>query len=172
MAVHLRAPELDGAHLFEAASWLMDRCRGPGCSLFVNDRLDVALAVGALGVHLKANSMDPQAARAVGGPDLVLGQSIHRAAEAGSAGAAPLDYLVMGSVFPTLTHPGQSALPTTAPSMAATASSIPVLAVGGITPGRVADLIEAGMYGVVVFRGIWEADRPREAVSAYLEILS
>lgn len=172
LALQLRAPSLDGRRLYEAACRLAELVRGTGALVFVNDRLDVALASGADGVHLKEVSIDSASARRVGGSGLLIGCSVHGVASARELGRSPLDYLVLGSVYATLSHPDRRPLPGHEPGEAVAGSTIPVLAVGGVTPSRLADLRRKGLYGAVVFRGVWDADHPPDALSSYLEVLS
>ena len=170
--VQLRAPGMDGRRLFEAASWLVGLGRGSGTPVVVNDRLDVAIAAGASGGHLKEVSIDPESARALIGEEALLGRSVHTVEVAVSLRGAPLDYLILGAVFRTGSHPGRTPLPAERWRAAAEAVPMPVLGVGGVTPERVPGLLDAGLHGAVVYRGVWDAEHPHQAVSSYLQVLS
>jgi len=172
LAVQLRAPELDGRRLFQAASWLAARSRETGAPVLVNDRLDVALAAGTGGAHLKETSVEPDPARRILGDEALLGRSVHGVDAARELGRPPLDYLVLGPLFVTRSHPGRAPLSPQASAEAAAASRIPVLGIGGISPERAPALLADGLHGVVVFSGIWEAAHPREALFSYLQVLS
>ena len=172
LALQLRAPSLDGRRLFEAACELVGLTRGTGVTVVVNDRVDVAMAAGAHGVHLKELSIDPPSARRVSGKGLLIGRSVHGAAAAREIGRWPLDYLVLGSVYATASHPDGTPLPLHEPEEAVAGSSIPVVGVGGVTPSRLMDLRRRGLHGAVVYSGVWSAERPSDALSSYLEVLS
>jgi thiamine-phosphate pyrophosphorylase len=121
----------------------------------VNDRLDVALAAGAHGVHLRGDSYPAARVRAVVPPGFLVGRSVHSAGEAVAVAAAGgVDYLVFGSVFATASKAGQP--PAGLPELAAVAAAVPVpvLAVGGVTvehAGRVAQAGAAGAAAIGLF---------------------
>lgn len=158
LALHLRALAAPGLAVFRWAEAL--RARTSGALLLVNDRVDVALAVDADGVHLGRRGLPPADARALLGPGRWIGQSVGRADEA-EPGA---DFLLVGNVFPTASHPGRPGIGT-----AGLVGDPPRIAVGGVTPGRVAELRRAGARGIAAIRGIWDAPRPAEAVASYLK---
>lgn len=170
--IQLRAPALDGRRLFEAACWLVELGRATSTPVVVNDRLDVALAAGAAGGHLKEVSIDPASARAVIGDGALLGRSVHAVETADSLSGAPVDYLTLGAVFRTRSHPDRTPLAPEAWRAAAAVARRPVLGVGGVTPERVPGLLDAGLHGAVVYRGVWGAEHPHQAVSSYLQVLS
>jgi thiamine-phosphate pyrophosphorylase len=159
LAFHARGRDLTGLEHFDLATRLS--AYAP-TRLFVNDRLDVALACGASGVQLGAASLDPKDARRL---DACwwIGKSVHTLAEAEAAQAAGADYLLVGPVFPTATHPARDPLEHAALS-AIVALGLPVIAIGGITPGRAASLKAAGVHGVAAIRAFWDtADGPDAA---------
>ncbi|NNF26044.1 MAG: thiamine phosphate synthase [Gemmatimonadetes bacterium] len=174
LAFQLRDPSLHGRAIYDAAVTLRSRI-GSGASFLVNDRVDVALAVGADGVHLKASSLPPHDVRGIVGSHFLVGRSVHDLTEVDRwAGAAPssADYLVLGSVAPTASHPGRPPLPTDSVRLAPARSCVPVLAIGGVTPDGLSDLCALGYHGAAVLSGIWGATDPLEALSAYLQVLS
>lgn len=137
-----------------AASTLTDvtrRCvaltRGSGARVVVNDRVDVALAAGAHGVHLREDSIPLAAARRLR-PALLLGRSVHDPAAAAAAHDA--SYLVAGSVFRTDSKPGAAALLGLEGlrTLVAAAGAVPVLAVGGVTAENLAVVLGTGASGV------------------------
>jgi thiamine-phosphate diphosphorylase len=152
LAFHARGRDLSGREHFDLATRLS---AFPPSRLFVNDRLDVALACGASGVQLGAASLDPKDARRL---DACwwIGTSVHTFAEAAAAQAAGADYLLVGPVFPTATHPARDPLEPAALS-AIVALGLPVIAIGGVTPGRAASLKAAGVHGVAAIRAFWDA---------------
>ncbi len=267
LALHLRARSVTARQLHDAAATVTALARAHGTTVIVNDRLDVALAAGAHGVHLREDSLPGGVARQIVGEGLLLGRSIHdpvqvrgagdgggsgdaaggpdarrtgarslapagerarsgpgargkaqrvRGAHGGRAEPAPpsaapgdeiestpsardrsranpteaspapppnplpipltdlraLDYLVLGAIYPTRSHPGRAPVGIGALARAAAWSDRPVLAIGGVTPERVAEVAGCGAGGVVVRSGVWGAGRPGEAVQRYLEALA
>lgn len=163
LALHARGHTLTGLEHYHLAVRLRPT---PSATvhLFVNDRLDVALAARADGVQLRTGSLDVADARALG-PDWLVGRSVHTPAEAAAAQAAGADYLLAGPVFPTATHPG--AAPLGLEDMRAVAAvGLPVIAIGGVTAERIADLRAAGAWGVAAIRALWDADDPAGAARA------
>ena len=177
VAVHLRARTRPTARLLEAAEWLVAKARETGSVAVVNDRLDVALAAGAGGVHLREDSLPPAEARMVAGAagvaagELRIGRSIHLPRQAADFTGNMVDYLVLGAVYATASHPGRAPLGPGAVAEAVRLASVPVLAIGGISPATLANVLAEGAYGAVVVSGVWGADRPSEAVNRYLEVL-
>ena len=166
IALHARGRSLSGLEHFELAIRLSAY---PPSSLFVNDRLDVALAAGATGVQLTGDSLPVDAARKLR-PEWWIGRSVHSVAQARSAQAEGADYLLAGPVFETATHPGAMPL-----GVAALREIVelghPVIAIGGIDPGRARDLARIGVYGVAAIRALWDSPEPTDAARAFLEAL-
>ena len=120
--------------------------RRGGADILVNDRVDVALAAGATGVHLRADSMPTAAVRAIAPAGWTIGRSAHAVEEAG--GALGTDYVLFGTVFPSESKPGAPISGLERLLDAAGASHAPVIAIGGITPERAALARAAGAAGV------------------------
>jgi thiamine-phosphate diphosphorylase len=134
--------------------------------LFVNDRLDVALAAHASGVQLGRGSLPPTEARRLNA-SWWIGRSVHSIAEARSALAEGADYLLAGPVYATATHP--EAAPLGLKRLAEIAGvGLPVIAIGGVTPARVRDLRKAGAHGVAAIRALWDATDPARAAQEML----
>jgi thiamine-phosphate pyrophosphorylase len=162
--IHLRELDLDGRALARLASALLDAIRGTATRLVVNDRLDVALAVGAHGVHLRGASMPAQRVRTVVGPGFLVGRSIHSAAEAGAAG--PVDYLVAGSVWLTTAKPpGHPCIGLEGLSEIVAAATVSVIAIGGVVPGRAREVAAAGAAGIAAVDA-WMAPSPGRSCRA------
>lgn len=184
LALHLRGPATPGRKLWEVAGALLPACRDAGALLLVNDRVDVAAALGADGVHLGARSLPPTAARAAwragrtGSPEPAwLGRSVHGAAEVRALEAAgeldAVDFLVLGTIFPTPSHPGRpGAGPGSVAGTVACAGNRPVVGIGGIDPDRVASVLAAGAHGVAVLGGVWRQRDTRAAVRRYLSAVA
>lgn len=166
-AVHLRARLLPAARLLAIAEALHEAQEETGCWLVVNDRVDIALAADARGTQLTSRSLAVADARALA-PDLAVGASIHSVAEGEEAARAEADWVVLGHIFETGSHPGE---PGRGPALLAAvraAAAIPIVAIGGIAPGHVAALRALGAHGVAAITGIWGAEHPDRAASDYL----
>ena len=144
--VQLRERDLDGRALFELAQRLMNALRGTGTRLLVNDRLDVALAAGAHGVHLRASSIGPWRARTIAPPGFLIGQSVHSIGDAMTR-APGADYLLFGNVFETGSKPGKPGAGLDELRQVVGATAVPVLAIGGVTADRVPDIVATGAAG-------------------------
>lgn len=177
MAVHLRAPTADGRRLYEIGAALVPEARAAGALLLVNDRLDVALACGADGVQLGARGIGVAVARelvsgapGVAGARPLVGASVHGAAEARAAAAAGADFLLVGTLYATPSHPGRSG---SGPRVLRDLRTLgaPCIGIGGITPVRVEEVREAGGWGVAVIRGVWDAVDAEAALHEYLRIM-
>ena len=169
MAFHLRGPHTTGRRLARLARSLCEPVAACGVTLFVNDRLDVALAVQASGVHLGARSVPPTEARRLLGASRLLGLSVHSESEAVAATESGADYLFFGPLFETPSHPGAAAVGAEFRDRVASRVKLPVVGIGGVTPQRAAAVIGSGAHGVAAIRGIWDAPSPPDAVQAYLD---
>lgn len=171
-AVQLREKDLAARELLSMAETLRDSTRRHRATLIVNDRADVALAVGADGVQRAGTSLPVAAIRAITPPGFLIGASVHSVAEARAAEPDGADFLVFGPVYDTASKrqygppQGLSAL-----ERVASAVRLPVLAVGGVTPARAAEVLRAGASGVAVIGAILSAVRPADAVKAFLDAL-
>jgi len=168
LALHARGHTLTGLEHHRLAVRLRP---SPSASvrLFVNDRLDVALAVGADGVHLAADSLGVADARRLG-PSWLVGRSVHAVADARAARAAGADYLLAGPVFATPTHP--DAIPLGLAGLEAiVAVGLPVIAIGGVTVERIPALRAAGAWGAAAIRALWDAGDPAAAARAMEDAL-
>lgn len=134
-----------------------------GTPLLVNDRCDIVRVVGAAGVHLPEDGLPPASARGLLGPDALIGRSVHSPASRTGESAA-LSYLTLGPIWPTTSHPERPALGVGAIRTAPT----PILAIGGVTPARASEAVDAGAHGVAAIRAIWDAPDPGAAVRAFL----
>lgn len=168
LALHARGHTLSGLEHHRLAVRLRPT---PSVSvrLFVNDRLDVALATGADGVQLGAGSLDVAEARRLG-PSWLVGRSVHAVADARAARAAGADYLLAGPVFATATHPGATPLGLDGLG-AIVAAGLPVIAIGGVTLERIPALRAAGAWGAAAIRALWDAGDPADAARAMEDAL-
>lgn len=162
--VQLREKDLTTRELLALANALRTLTRRYGARLLVNDRIDVALACAADGVHLPADSFRIEDARALLGPDRLIGVSTHSAAEVRAAAAAGADFAVCGPVYETPSKLAYGPPLGLDEFTAATKSvNIPVLAIGGVTVGRAFELRRAGAAGVAVIRALLAADDLEQA---------
>jgi thiamine-phosphate pyrophosphorylase len=168
LALHLRGPGTAGARMYELARLLRDPAAAAGATLLANDRIDLALAADLDGVHLRERSLTPAVARRLLPAGRLVGLSVHGEA-AVHAAERQVDYLVVGTVFATPSHPGRTPGGLELVERASAAAHGPVLAIGGITPGRVEQVRAAGAHGVAVIGGVWGAADPAEAVAGYLQ---
>jgi thiazole tautomerase (transcriptional regulator TenI) len=166
-ALHLRANRLTGARFQQLAEGLAAAQGLTGGWLVVNDRIDVALVSGAKGAQLTSRSLTTGDARRVA-PDLAIGASVHDAAEGRAAADAGADWLVAGQIFATLSHAGEVPRGVEWVRMLTRSTKKPVLAIGGVRVEHVVALREAGVHGVAVIRGIWDAPNAEQAASDYL----
>ncbi len=157
--VLLRLPEASASSLYRIGTRLMELLAGSGVPLLVSDRIDVALALGARGIHLGQRSLPVERARAIV-PDLLLGVSIHDAGQAIHAAAHGADYLVFGHVYATPSHPGEPGRGIDALREVVAAVDIPVIAIGGITRQNAGEVLAAGASGLAVISAISAADDP------------
>ena len=171
-AVQLREKDLPVRDTLGLAKELRESTRRHGARLVVNDRADVALAAGADGVQRTHTSLPVSALRAISPPGFLIGASTHSLAEAQRAAAEGADFVVFGPVYDTPSKRAFGA-PQGLGALETVASAVPrpVIAVGGITPERVREVLTTGAAGVAVIRGIYGAARPADAVKAFLDVL-
>jgi thiamine-phosphate pyrophosphorylase len=168
IVLHLRGPRSTGRQLFSLSRALLPAARAAGALLLANDRVDVALALNLDGVHLGQRSLPAEVARGLMGDEGTLGLSVHEAGEMEGVEAGNLDFLIVGTIFPTASHPGRAPGGAGRVREIVEATDLPILAIGGITPPRVREVLSAGAFGVAARGGIWDAEDPIAAVRGYL----
>ena len=146
--VQIRESGLTDRALGALVARAVDAVRGTAARILVNDRVDIALAYGADGVHLKGSSVPAARVREHVGADWIVGRSIHGLDEGRAVTAVRgLDYVLLGTVFETASKPGRGPLGAAALSEVAAALPVPVLAIGGVTPARIPELAASGAAG-------------------------
>jgi thiamine-phosphate pyrophosphorylase len=171
-AIQLREKDLSGKELFAAAERARQLTERYGARLFINDRIDVALAVGADGVQLGKSSIPVQTARELLGAGRMIGVSTHALEEARGAENDGADFLLFGPVFFTPSKAvygapqGIAALKKIVENVA-----LPVYAIGGIKPANVDEIKRAGARGGALISAIMEAADPRGAAETLLSAL-
>ncbi|MEU6206313.1 thiamine phosphate synthase [Micromonospora musae] len=148
-------------------------CVTYGATCLVNDRLHVALAVGAAGGHIGADDLPVEAARRVLGPTAVLGATAREPGTANEAVAAGVSYLGVGPCHPTATKEGlPPPIGVTGVRAVAGAVDVPVIAIGGVTASDVPALRAAGAYGVAVVGALSGAADPARATTELIAALT
>ncbi|MFP4623233.1 MAG: thiamine phosphate synthase, partial [Gemmatimonadota bacterium] len=166
VALHLRGPRTPTRTLHAIAAALVPVARASGGILLVNDRVDVALAVDAHGAQLGGRSLPAVAVRRLR-EDWILGASVHGLDALG--GAAGADFLVLGTIWATPSHPGREGAGPSLIRAVRAQAGLPVIAIGGVTPERVPEARRAGARGVAVLRGIWSRPDAVLAAGEYVE---
>jgi thiamine-phosphate pyrophosphorylase len=166
--VQLREKEWPSGRLLPLAERLGGRCRRAGVTFIVNDRVDLAVAVGADGVHLGQDDLPPRAARPLLRPGMILGRSTHTLVQATRARDEAVDYVAVGSMFETATKPdfelaGPDLLRRIRPL-----TRQPLVGIGGITHANVGDVIRAGADGVAVISAVCGDPDPAAATRRLL----
>lgn len=169
-AVHLREKDLPGQALVEAARQLRRAISDRACIL-INERLDVALISGASGVQMGEQGLSPLDIRALCGDTILIGRSVHDESGAERAAIERADFIIAGNVYSTRSKPGRQGRGLDFITKIVEASGLPVMAIGGITPARVPEVLQAGAYGVAVISGILAASDPATAAEAYRRAL-
>jgi thiamine-phosphate pyrophosphorylase len=165
-AIHLREKDLGGRALLELARALAAVCRARGQLLLVNDRLDVALAAGADGVHLPAAGVSPADARRLLGPASLVGVSCHSADDVRRARAGGASYATFSPLWDTPSKRAYGPPLGLAALTDSAALGLPLVALGGVTPARAPEASAAGAAGVAAIRAWLEGSDPAAAVRA------
>lgn len=162
--IQIREPGLEAAELATLVTQVVRVAEGSRTRVVVNDRLDVAMACGAHGVHLRGDSVPPARARSIAVPGFLIGRSVHGVSEAAEV-APHVDYVIAGTVFPTSSKPGRTELlGLNGLSAIAAAVRVPVLAIGGITMDRVGEIARNGAAGVAAVSLFTDAEQPIKEV--------
>lgn len=170
-SVQLREKDLRIRELLDLAYRIRDLTKRYGARLFINDRVDVAVAVGADGVHLGRKSIPPSAARKVSN-NLIIGVSTHSVDEAIEAEKDGADFITLGPVFYTPSKAGYGE-PVGLETLKRVCSSVslPVFAIGGIKSDTIKEVLESGAKGVAVISAILGADNIKDAAEKFLRCL-
>ena len=168
----LREKDLSRTALRRLAAPIAERCRQYEAELFINTDARVARDVGAAGVHLPENAAPVDSLRSEIGDTFAIGCSVHSVAVAERRAAEGADFLTYSPIYPTASKPGYGPAVGSAGLREVVAGvSVPVFALGGITPGRVAECLQAGAFGVAVMSGVMRAEGAAVQAKRYLESL-
>lgn len=168
--VQLREKTAGSRDFYELALQVMQITQRYKLPLIINDRLDIALAVGADGVHVGQEDLPVAVVRRLLGPDKIVGATAATVADALRAEAEGADYIGSGAVFPTATKPGKPVLPLTVLTQIKQAVKLPVVAIGGITANNLVELKSTGVDGIAVVSAIMNSDDPAAATKEILSI--
>jgi len=167
--VQLREKNLPAVELHQLAGALRRRCREAGCLFIVNDRVDLALAIEADGVHVGQDDLPAREVRRLLRPGMLLGVSTHDEAQARRARDDGADYVAVGSMFPTGSKAGFRLVGPDLLRRVRPHVAVPLVAIGGITVDNVAEVIRAGADAVAVISGVCAAPDPAAAARSYME---
>jgi thiamine-phosphate pyrophosphorylase len=164
--VQLRDKELDAKPLLARAAMAAAVCREHGVPFVLNDRPDLALEVGADGVHVGQDDAPVALARRIMGPDAIIGLSTHGPADLEGAAAEDVTYISAGPVEATPTKPGRAGTGLGYVTQASARSIVPVFVTGGVTPETIPALTDAGVRHFVVVRYLTQSPDARQAARA------
>ena len=168
VALHARDRTATGEKLTSTVRRFLSLARPPEAAVFVNGRPDIAAALGAQGVQLGAGDLLPSDARlAAGDWSGWIGSSVHSTDEARMAIEAGADFLIVGPIYSTTSHPDR---PAAGPGLVTEVAKLgkPVIAIGGVTPERGQELKEGGAYGIAAITAAWHVRDPAAAALALL----
>jgi thiamine-phosphate pyrophosphorylase len=169
--VQLREKTMPLADLYPVAQALRRRCREAGCLFIVNDRVDLALAVEADGVHVGQDDLPAREARRLLRPGMILGVSTHDESQARRARDEGADYVAVGSMFPTGSKAGFRLVGPDLVRRVRPEIPVPLVAIGGITVDNVTEVIQAGADAVAVISAVCAAPDPAAAARRFLETI-
>lgn len=165
--VQLREKILSPVDFYREAIEALRVARESRVKIIINDRVDIALALGADGVHLGQDDMPPQAAREILGPDVIIGLSTHNVEQVLLSTRMPIDYIAIGPIFSTATkESSESAVGLVRlAEVRQIVGEMPLVAIGGITSENSEDVLSAGADAIAVIRDIWTSpgDIPAQA---------
>jgi thiamine-phosphate pyrophosphorylase len=164
--VQLRDKQLEARPLLARARLTAEVCRAHGVPFVLNDRPDLALEMGADGVHVGQDDAPPALARRILGPDAIVGLSTHSGEDLAGAAREELTYISAGPVEATPTKPGRPGTGMAYVTLASARSTVPVFVTGGVTPETVPRLAAAGVRHFVVVRYLTQAPDARRAAGA------
>jgi thiamine-phosphate pyrophosphorylase len=170
--VQYREKQFSTRAMIDEARMLLAICRAAGVPLIVNDRVDVALAIDADGVHVGRDDMPPELARRLLGPDKILGASVHEEAHLDALDPEIVDYVGAGAVFPTGTKSNIAGLlGVKGLARLRRATALPMVAIAGITAENAASVIATDVDGIAVVSAIVAAEDPKAAAAELKAII-
>ncbi|MEZ8746472.1 thiamine phosphate synthase [Vibrio sp. 10N.261.49.A5] len=170
--VQVREKHGDVRAFIERAQAVKSILAGYGVPLIINDRMDVALAVDADGLHLGQSDMPAELARQLIGPDKILGLSIETEQQLREADSLPIDYIGLSALFATPTKTnlkkywGYDGI-----KMALETTKLPIVGIGGINESNIPQLVESGIHGLALVSAICHAEDPKQATQDLLSLM-
>ncbi len=170
--IQLRQKTASGSALCSWSLRIHELCRAFNALFIINDRIDIALAAGADGVHLGQQDLPADAARKLLGDNKVIGVSVSSAEEAEKAEKDGCDYVGLGHIFPTSSKKktGEPLGPSRITEIFQRIS-LPIIAIGGLTAGNASGVIEAGASGIAVISAVADAPDPQQAASELIQTM-
>jgi len=169
--VQLREKDLPGGSLLTLARAIKEAIADRAL-LVVNERLDVALAAGASGVQLGEEALPTAIARDILGPDSLIGRSVHSVAGADEAVAQGADFLIVGTMYSTRSHPGATPAGPELMWKISRLCDLPLIGIGGINESNLGEVLAAGASGVAVITRILDASDPESAARKLKQAMS
>jgi thiamine-phosphate pyrophosphorylase len=169
--IQLREKEWPSGRVLPLAERLRARCAAAGATFIVNDRVDLALAAGADGVHVGQDDLPARTVRPLLRPGMVLGVSTHSVTQARAAQADGADYIAVGSMFPTRSKAEFELVGTDLLRKLRGEIRVPLVGIGGITHANVGEVIAAGADGVAVISAVCAAADPRAAAERFIALI-
>jgi thiamine-phosphate pyrophosphorylase len=175
-AVWLRSRALGGRDLLALAREVRARCMEHDAELWVGERADVAAIVRAHAVQLPERGLSVAGARRAVGGEMAVGRSVHSVGAALAAAREGADHLVVGTIYPSASHPARAAggpalLAAIRAALTAEGRSLPLIAIGGMTAESADEALRAGVHGVAAIRALWDAEDPAGAARGFLAAL-
>ena len=167
--IQLREKDLIDAEYIKLAEPLCKLCRTYSAQLFINSRIKIAMEIGADGLHLPGDSASVRKVVEATNRCFIIGSSVHTLTEAKQRETEGAHFITYSPIYPTLSKPGYSpAVGLEGLRKVTEAVNIPVFALGGITPERVSECLDAGAYGVAVMSGVMSPENGAQQAKAYL----
>jgi thiamine-phosphate pyrophosphorylase len=173
--VQLREKQAPAREFYEAARTAVEAAKPTKTPVIINDRVDIALLLGATGVHLGQNDLPPPAARKIMGSNAIIGYSTHNLDQARRAADLPIDYLAIGPIFATSSkeNPDPVVGLEGLRRVRAAVPNLPLVAIGGITRENARSVIDAGADSVAVISAVLaDPERTAETTRELIELLS
>lgn len=169
--VQVRTKAVDDRVRLDTAKAVLRAARAAGATCLVNDRVDIALAAGADGVHVGADDVPATIARRLLGPDLIVGATCRNAEDARRAEGEGASYLGVGPVYATSTKTGlPDPMGPRGVEAVAAAVDVPVIAISGITADNAAAVLDAGAWGLAVVGAVYGAEDPVASLRQLMEL--
>ena len=171
-ALQLREKDLSDAEYIKLAEPLCKLCHAYSAQLFINSRIEIAMKIGADGLHLPGDSASVEKVIEKTNGNFIIGSSVHTLTEAKQRETGGADFITYSPIYPTLSKPGYGPVVGLGGLRNVTERvHIPVFALGGITPERVSECLDAGAYGVAVMSGVMSPENGVQQAKMYLQRL-